>query len=137
MGPVYASGLDESSLQLASVSAAVARLGSDEPELLKRGDWVMPIASITKVMTALVVIESGADLDAWLPVVPRATPAAANAYSRIRLESEATRRDFLHLALMSSENRAADRKSTRLNSSHVAISYAVFCLKKKKITIML
>src|SRR5690625_6488186 len=25
-----------------------------------------------------------------------------------------------------------DRKSTRLNSSHVAISYAVFCLKKKK-----
>src|SRR5215510_15742735 len=29
---------------------------------------------------------------------------------------------------------AADRKSTRLNSSHVAISYAVFCLKKKKKT---
>src|SRR5439155_8572931 len=29
--------------------------------------------------------------------------------------------------------RAKDRKSTRLNSSHVAISYAVFCLKKKKI----
>src|SRR5690625_6986254 len=28
--------------------------------------------------------------------------------------------------------KAADRKSTRLNSSHVAISYAVFCLKKKK-----
>ena len=30
---------------------------------------------------------------------------------------------------------AADRKSTRLNSSHVVISYAVFCLKKKNITI--
>src|SRR5690625_6978979 len=29
-----------------------------------------------------------------------------------------------------------DRKSTRLNSSHVAISYAVFCLKKKKITVI-
>src|SRR5262245_62926051 len=28
--------------------------------------------------------------------------------------------------------RAADRKSTRLNSSHLGISYAVFCLKKKK-----
>src|SRR6266511_4494931 len=28
--------------------------------------------------------------------------------------------------------RARDRKSTRLNSSHVKISYAVFCLKKKK-----
>src|SRR5699024_12680780 len=30
------------------------------------------------------------------------------------------------------EFRKADRKSTRLNSSHVSISYAVFCLKKKK-----
>src|SRR5437660_6273123 len=29
-------------------------------------------------------------------------------------------------------DRLGDRKSTRLNSSHVAISYAVFCLKKKK-----
>src|SRR5439155_19751940 len=32
--------------------------------------------------------------------------------------------------------RLRDRKSTRLNSSHVAISYAVFCLKKKKIIII-
>src|SRR5690625_5540989 len=31
-----------------------------------------------------------------------------------------------------SSNNSTDRKSTRLNSSHVAISYAVFCLKKKK-----
>src|SRR5690625_7101592 len=34
-----------------------------------------------------------------------------------------------------SRRRRTDRKSTRLNSSHVAISYAVFCLKKKKNTI--
>src|SRR5256885_10416164 len=32
---------------------------------------------------------------------------------------------------------ARDRKSTRLNSSHLVISYAVFCLKKKKTTIMI
>src|SRR5204863_2446541 len=32
-------------------------------------------------------------------------------------------------------NRTADRKSTRLNSSHVEISYAVFCLKKKKMNL--
>src|SRR5699024_12185438 len=36
------------------------------------------------------------------------------------------------LALSSNEYHASDRKSTRLNSSHVSISYAVFCLKKKK-----
>src|SRR5690625_5912817 len=40
----------------------------------------------------------------------------------------------LHHAVMQTEdeNYESDRKSTRLNSSHVAISYAVFCLKKKK-----
>src|SRR6266702_7910186 len=39
-----------------------------------------------------------------------------------------------HLAPQACSRRrlTADRKSTRLNSSHVAISYAVFCLKKKK-----
>src|SRR3712207_7721564 len=35
------------------------------------------------------------------------------------------------------ENPGRDRKSTRLNSSHANISYAVFCLKKKKLTILL
>src|SRR5439155_16231573 len=35
-------------------------------------------------------------------------------------------------ALHQRKPRVEDRKSTRLNSSHVAISYAVFCLKKKK-----
>src|SRR5690625_6284657 len=34
--------------------------------------------------------------------------------------------------IMDINHRILDRKSTRLNSSHVAISYAVFCLKKKK-----
>lgn len=98
---------DPARLQLASVSALVAPLGSEEPEYAKRADWVVPIASITKLMTALVVMESGAPLDQWLPVVERHFPAAANAYSRIRPESEATRRNLLHMALMSSENYAA------------------------------
>src|SRR5438477_7281858 len=37
-----------------------------------------------------------------------------------------------HLALRSGRPSPRDRKSTRLNSSHMSISYAVFCLKKKK-----
>src|SRR5690242_21531510 len=36
------------------------------------------------------------------------------------------------LATESTENPRTDRKSTRLNSSHMSISYAVFCLKKKR-----
>src|SRR5262245_63024614 len=44
------------------------------------------------------------------------------------------RRPFtiLKFRTMRDENVTADRKSTRLNSSHLGISYAVFCLKKKK-----
>src|SRR5690625_6793684 len=40
---------------------------------------------------------------------------------------------LIHNLMVRDENERTDRKSTRLNSSHVAISYAVFCLKKKKI----
>src|SRR5690625_5319804 len=48
--------------------------------------------------------------------------------SKQRIESlKARRYDFIVLSKLAAE----DRKSTRLNSSHVAISYAVFCLKKK------
>src|SRR5690625_6727808 len=39
--------------------------------------------------------------------------------------------DLPHSEKREEEDAAGDRKSTRLNSSHVAISYAVFCLKKK------
>src|SRR5256885_11909623 len=42
-----------------------------------------------------------------------------------------TRESVLH-SRGNSENVQTDRKSTRLNSSHLVISYAVFCLKKKK-----
>src|SRR5438270_4102206 len=46
---------------------------------------------------------------------------------------ERRRQHLLHLA-GGPEGRPQDRKSTRLNSSHSQISYAVFCLKKKKKT---
>src|SRR3712207_8768205 len=43
--------------------------------------------------------------------------------------------DHTHDEVTSETLAAQDRKSTRLNSSHANISYAVFCLKKKKFTI--
>src|SRR5690625_3666871 len=43
-----------------------------------------------------------------------------------------TAQQFVEQEVVASTDDIADRKSTRLNSSHVAISYAVFCLKKKK-----
>src|SRR5947199_1818212 len=53
-----------------------------------------------------------------LPISP-SPPAAARSRESSRIASKRTRR------------RRRDRKSTRLNSSHLGISYAVFCLKKK------
>src|SRR5258708_30700072 len=51
---------------------------------------------------------------------------ARGSVARPWLDDEARGRDGVH-------GRARDRKSTRLNSSHQIISYAVFCLKKKKL----
>src|SRR5690349_24078106 len=49
-----------------------------------------------------------------------------------RLDAVEARRRDARLGAQLAADRRADRKSTRLNSSHVEISYAVFCLKKKK-----
>src|SRR5207253_10553799 len=50
----------------------------------------------------------------------------------VRLESVEVGTPFQVVTQLVGERFPGDRKSTRLNSSHVAISYAVFCLKKKK-----
>lgn len=98
---------DNTGPNLASVNAAIAMAGDSELVYGKNADRPVPIASITKLMTALVVLESGAPLDEWLTFHKRHTPAAANAYSRIRIDSQMRRADVLRIALMSSENFAA------------------------------
>src|SRR2546430_4808894 len=51
-----------------------------------------------------------------------------------RAKRDVARQRSLEAALQESSSKLEDRKSTRLNSSHSQISYAVFCLKKKKET---
>src|SRR5690625_6900441 len=59
--------------------------------------------------------------------------AEQRAEEKAERELEQQRRDRIkNLKIHESSQIVLDRKSTRLNSSHVAISYAVFCLKKKK-----
>src|SRR6266496_5845919 len=53
-------------------------------------------------------------------------------WSRTDLQSDRSPPAQLSPGALSGRSRWRDRKSTRLNSSHVEISYAVFCLKKKK-----
>lgn len=98
------SGAMAASVNLASVQAAVAEAGSTELLVDKHADRAVPIASLTKLMTALVVLESGESLDQWLEFLPWHITPEANAYSRIRIGSTLKRRDLLRLSLMSSEN---------------------------------
>lgn len=110
LGTVPATGQarpDPAALELASVQAAVADLASGELLFSKHADRQVPIASVTKLMSALVVLDSGAPLDEWLTIVPRAERAPVNAYSRIRIGSELRRGDLLRITLMASENQAA------------------------------
>ena len=102
-----ATELPKQDLALASVSVLATDLNTGTTLVTKHPDAVLPIASITKVMTALVVLDSGEPLNAWLPIEKWGADPSKNAYSRIRISSEARREDLLQIALMSSENRAA------------------------------
>ncbi|MFU8895419.1 MAG: D-alanyl-D-alanine endopeptidase [Gammaproteobacteria bacterium] len=98
---------DPATLELASAQAAVADLASGELLFSKYADRQVPIASVTKLMTAVIVLDSGAPLDEWLTIVPREERAPVNAYTRIRIGSQLRRADLLRITLMASENQAA------------------------------
>ncbi|WP_104092591.1 D-alanyl-D-alanine endopeptidase, partial [Arthrobacter sp. GMC3] len=70
-------------------------------------DMVVPIASVTKLMTAMVVLDAKLPLDQALPVTIRDAREMQGVFSRVRIGSEISRREMLLLTLMSSENRAA------------------------------
>ena len=67
----------------------------------------MPIASITKLMTALVVTEAAQPLDEMLVVTEDDRSFGKGSYSRLSPGTQLSRGDLMHLALMASENRAA------------------------------
>jgi D-alanyl-D-alanine endopeptidase (penicillin-binding protein 7) len=73
----------------------------------RRSDVAMPIASITKLMTALVVMEAGQPLDETLEITTEDMAHGKGAFSRLTPGVTLTRGDLMHLALMASENRAA------------------------------
>lgn len=73
----------------------------------RRADVPLPIASITKLMTALVVMEAGQPLDEMLEITADDRSHGRGSASRLRPGTRLTRGDLMHLALMASENRAA------------------------------
>lgn len=94
-------------LDLKSSVAYVLDQDTNEVLFAKNPQAVLPIASITKLMTALVVVEAGLSLDEKLTVTDQDKDTEKNTSSRLAIGTTLTRGDMLHLALMSSENRAA------------------------------
>ncbi|NML63084.1 D-alanyl-D-alanine endopeptidase [Massilia sp. RP-1-19] len=94
-------------LDLASSVALVLDQTNSEVLFEKNAGVALPIASITKLMTGLVVVEAQQDMDEMLTVSDDDVDREKFTTSRLRVGSRLSRREMLHIALMSSENRAA------------------------------
>lgn len=99
--------LDPAKLKLASAKALVLDAVSGDLIYAKNADTVTPIASITKLMTAMVVLDAKQPLDETISVGSGDVDLIRNSHSKLRVGTTLSRREMLRLALMSSENRAA------------------------------
>ncbi|WP_245621019.1 D-alanyl-D-alanine endopeptidase [Paraburkholderia ferrariae] len=102
-------GLHEAqdALMLRSGVAYVVDQNTLEPLFDKNSHAVVPIASISKLMTAMVVLDSKAPMTEQIEVTDEDRDFDKNTGSRLSVGSVLSREDMLHIALMASENRAA------------------------------
>lgn len=97
----------QSSLLLQSRAAIVMNAETGELLYSKNADRTMPIASITKLMTAVVVLDAGLPLEELITISPEDVDTLRHSSSRLPVGTTLTRGEAMLLALMSSENRAA------------------------------
>ena len=102
-------GLHQSGDELSLKSSVAYVIDQDTQEVLlsKNDQAVLPIASITKLMTGLVIRESNLPMDEAITITAEDIDTEKGSSSRLRPGVTLTRGELLHLALMSSENRAA------------------------------
>ncbi|GGY10969.1 D-alanyl-D-alanine carboxypeptidase family protein [Paludibacterium paludis] len=93
---------------LSSQSVLVLNGVTGEPLYEKNAGQRMPIASISKLMTAMVLLDMGVPMDDPVTVTDAEIDRLKNTTSRLAIGTTLTRREMLLLALMSSENRAAN-----------------------------
>jgi serine-type D-Ala-D-Ala endopeptidase (penicillin-binding protein 7) len=103
-------GLHGTADELELKSSVALVLDQDTKEVLfsKNSQAVLPIASLTKLMTALVVTENKMPLNEVLSITQDDVDLEKGSRSRLMVGTQLTREQMLHLALMSSENRAAN-----------------------------
>jgi serine-type D-Ala-D-Ala endopeptidase (penicillin-binding protein 7) len=92
---------------LRSASVLVADQQTGECLVQKQADTILPIASITKLITAMVVLDAKMNLQESLTIVHEDVDTVRHSHSKLPVNSSITRENALLLALMSSENRAA------------------------------
>ncbi len=95
-------------LGLGSSVALMVDARTGETLYEKNAEAVLPIASITKLMTAMVVIDSKESMREMLTITSEDIDTERNSRSRLTVGTKLSRAEMLHLALMSSENRAAN-----------------------------
>jgi D-alanyl-D-alanine endopeptidase (penicillin-binding protein 7) len=102
-------GLHESADVLELKSGVALVLDQDTNEVLfsKNPGAVLPIASLTKLMTAMIVTGAHQPLDETITITDDDIDTEKGSRSRLRVGTQLRREEMLHLALMSSENRAA------------------------------
>ncbi len=98
----------DSAPELKSSAALVIDQTGGRPLFAKNTGSVMPIASITKLMTAMVVLDAGLPLNEQIVITEADKDLIKGTRSRLRIGTALTRRDLMQLALMASENRAAE-----------------------------
>ena len=99
--------LDPHRLQLQSTKAVVFDARTGEILYSKNAEATAPIASITKLMTAMVVLDGKLPMDEMLTISKDDIDRLKGTYSRLQIGTRQSRKEMLRLALMSSENRAA------------------------------
>lgn len=105
--PAVSAAPNPAKLEVRSSSALVVDVKTGKTLYQKNATKVRPIASLTKLMTALVVLDAKQNLNQTITVDKNDLDRVKHTHSRIRMGTKVTRRDALHLALMSSENRIA------------------------------
>jgi D-alanyl-D-alanine endopeptidase (penicillin-binding protein 7) len=107
MGDLAGLNLTRDPLDLKSSVALVLDQSNSEVLFEKNSNVALPIASITKLMTGLIVVEARQDMDELLTITDEDVDREKFSSSRLRPGMQLTRANMLHIALMSSENRAA------------------------------
>ena len=92
---------------LASAKALIVNQSTGETLYAKNTDVLTPIASVTKLMTAMVMLDAHLPMDEYLAVTEEDVDTLKGTRSRVQVGTMLTRAEFLQLAIMSSENRAA------------------------------